>query len=298
MKAIFRVDGTEERADQDLVAAAQEGDQAALEALVEKHQHWIYNISLRMVGRPEDAQDVTQEILIKMITKLSTFRQKSSFRTWLYRIVTNHVINMKRNKLERLFPSLDRHTAFKDGLETAELTGVQQASAETDLLIKETKNFCLMGMLLCLDRTQRVVFILGSILGIESKLGGEFLEISPENFRKMLSRARKQLGNFMDEKCGLINESNTCRCSTKTRACIEAGIVDPDNLRFTKEHLFRVEEFVSRKADMVDSALEMKVQNTFRDQPLLKSPDLFSSLKALLRGKEAGPIINFDDDVA
>ncbi len=295
MKAIFRVDGTEERADQDLVAAAQEGDQAALEALVEKHQHWIYNISLRMVGRPEDAQDVTQEILIKMITKLSTFRQKSSFRTWLYRIVTNHVINMKRNKLERLFPSLDRHTAFKDGLETAELTGVQQASAETDLLIKETKNFCLMGMLLCLDRTQRVVFILGSILGIESKLGGEFLEISPENFRKMLSRARKQLGNFMDEKCGLINESNTCRCSTKTRACIEAGIVDPDNLRFTKEHLFRVEEFVSRKADMVDSALEMKVQNTFRDQPLLKSPDLFSSLNALLRGKEAGPIINFDD---
>jgi len=296
MRAIFRTDETGDAEDTDLVAAAQEGDQAALEALVIKHQHWIYNIALRMVGRPDDAQDVTQEILIKMITKLSTFRRKSSFRTWLYRIVTNHVINMKRNRLERLFTSLDRHAEFKDSLETTEFGGVQHASAETDLLVKETKNFCLMGMLLCLDRTQRVVFILGSILGIDSNRGGEFLSTRPDNFRKILSRARKQLGNFMNENCGLINESNSCRCSTKTKACIEAGVVDPENLRFTREHLLRAEEFVSGKADMVDDALDVKVQNTFRDQPLLKSPDFFSSLKARLNRNEVGLIINFNDN--
>ena len=296
MNTIFRADGTEDAADNGLVLAAQGGDQDALESLVKRHQHWIYNIALRMVGRPDDAQDVTQEILIKMITKLSTFQRKSRFRTWLYRMVTNHVINMKRTRLEHRFSSLDHLVDFKDKLETAEFTGVQHASAEKDLLVKETKNYCLTGMLLCLDRTQRVVFILGAILRIDSRLGGEFLEISPENFRKILSRARKQLGNFMNDNCGLINESNSCRCETKTRACIEAGIVDPDKLRFTKEHLFRAEGVVSDMADRVADALEMKVQNTFRDQPLVRSPDFFSSLKTLLNRNDIGRIINFNDN--
>ena len=118
----------------------------------------------------------------------------------------------------------------------------------------------------------------------------------PENFRKILSRARKQLGNFMNDNCGLINESNSCRCSTKTKACIEAGIVDPEQLRFTKEHLQNVKEFVSEQADMVDSALEMKVQNTFRDQPWLQSRDMFSSLKTLLKRNDIGRMINYNDN--
>jgi len=109
MRNIFRVDEAEETEDKDLVAAAQTGDRAALEALVKKHQAWIYNIAWRMVGSPHDAEDVTQEILIKMMTKLSTFQGKSGFRTWLYRIAANHVINMKRRRTEYFFTSFERH---------------------------------------------------------------------------------------------------------------------------------------------------------------------------------------------
>ena len=83
-------------ADADLVRRARDGDRNALENLVRRYQRWIYNVALRMVWSPEEARDVTQEVLIKVVTKLATFRGRSSFRTWLYRITANHVLNMKR----------------------------------------------------------------------------------------------------------------------------------------------------------------------------------------------------------
>ncbi|HTF39903.1 MAG TPA: RNA polymerase sigma factor, partial [Propionibacteriaceae bacterium] len=87
-------------ADAELVAQANSGDRAALEKLVLRHQAWIYNIAVRMVFQPHDAEEVTQEVLVKVITKLSTFKGESKFRTWLYRIVANHVLNMKRRGVE------------------------------------------------------------------------------------------------------------------------------------------------------------------------------------------------------
>ena len=68
--------------------------------LVLRHQAWIYNIAIRMVFQPQDAEEVTQEVLVKVITKLSTFKGESKFRTWLYRIAANHVLNMKRRSAE------------------------------------------------------------------------------------------------------------------------------------------------------------------------------------------------------
>src|SRR5438552_6970389 len=86
--------------DAELVEQAKNGDRAALEKLVLRHQAWIYNIAVRMVFRPQDAEEVTQEVLVKIITKLGTFNGESSFRTWLYRIAANHVLNMKRRNAE------------------------------------------------------------------------------------------------------------------------------------------------------------------------------------------------------
>ena len=68
-------------ADAELVERAKNGERAALEKLVLRHQAWIYNIAVRMVFRPQDAEEVTQEVLVKVITKLSTFKGESSFRT-------------------------------------------------------------------------------------------------------------------------------------------------------------------------------------------------------------------------
>src|SRR6516162_4709613 len=94
--------------DAELVERAKNGDRAALETLVLRHQAWIYNIAVRMVFRPHDAEEVTQEVLVKVITRLGTFKGESSFRTWLYRIAANHVLNMKRRGAE------SRVTTFAD----------------------------------------------------------------------------------------------------------------------------------------------------------------------------------------
>src|SRR5947209_14841121 len=81
--------------DAELVEQAKSGSRAALEKLILRHQAWIYNIAVRMVFEPHDAEEVTQEVLVKVVTQLSTFQGKSTFRTWLYRIAANHVLNMK-----------------------------------------------------------------------------------------------------------------------------------------------------------------------------------------------------------
>ena len=86
--------------DLDLVQLVQSGSKDALELLIGRHQRWIYNIAIRMLHHPQDAEDATQEILIKLVTKLSTFRGESQFRTWLYRLVVNHLLNLKRARAE------------------------------------------------------------------------------------------------------------------------------------------------------------------------------------------------------
>src|SRR6476659_779922 len=86
--------------DAELAGKACNGDRTALEKLILRHQAWIYNIAVRMVFQPHDAEEVTQEVLVKIITKLSTFQGESKFRTWLYRIVANHVLNMQRRSAE------------------------------------------------------------------------------------------------------------------------------------------------------------------------------------------------------
>ena len=84
------------------VRMAQDGDRGnPLEWLVRRHSPWIYNIALRLLYHPDDAQDASQEILVKVITRLLMFEGRSSFRTWLYRIALNHLLTMKRLRRER-----------------------------------------------------------------------------------------------------------------------------------------------------------------------------------------------------
>lgn len=293
MKNIFDTKNNTDLLDDNLVQLAQSGSKEALEALVRKHQEWIFNLASQMVGSPQDAEDATQEILIKMITKLSTFQGKSSFRTWLYRIVTNHILNMRRSKWERMFRSFEMHSRFQAALDNSEFDITQQYPVDAELLIDETKKLCLTGMLLCLDRQQRLALILSVIFGVNSQVGSEIMEIRPENYRQILSRTRKQLSSFMNEKCGLMNEANPCRCANKTRAAIKAGLVDPERLRFNRDSVQQANRFVAENSELVENALESKMQNLFRQGAYQVSPDWGRFIIRLLQRKEVSQIINF-----
>ncbi len=175
-------------ADVALVAAAQQGNREALEKLIRTHQGWIYNIALRMVWEPEDAQDVTQEVLIKIVTKLGTFQGQSQFRTWLYRIVVNHVLTMKRRSKEESAVSFGEFGRELDNAPDLDLPDPKSVPVDLKVLVDEAKVGCTTAMLLCLDREQRVTFVLGELFGVTDTLGAELLDVSPDNFRQRLAR--------------------------------------------------------------------------------------------------------------
>ncbi len=82
------------------VGLAKEGDQAALEAVVRGIQDRVYGLALRMLWHPADAEDASQEILIKVLTHLSDFRHDSAFLTWVYRIACNHLLTRRKQRAE------------------------------------------------------------------------------------------------------------------------------------------------------------------------------------------------------
>src|SRR5690349_13598422 len=190
-----------------LVKEAVEGSNVAMDKLVRRHQQFIYNVALKLVGNADDAEDLCQEAIIKMITKLSQFKGKSSFRTWLYRIVFNHFVNSTKKKKEADVVSFDQYGHFLDTAYISEEISTEELK-KYDEEIMNVKNSCLSGMLLCLNRQQRMVFILGGMFNINSRLAAQILNMSAGNFRQQLSRAKTDLFTFMNNKCGLINPAN------------------------------------------------------------------------------------------
>jgi RNA polymerase sigma factor (sigma-70 family) len=267
--------------DRELVCQAQNGNREALERLIARHQAWIYNIVLRMVYLPQDAEDATQEILVKLITKLSTFAGKSSFRTWLYRLLVNHVLNMKRGRADAAGWTFTRYGEALDAAPDLDLPDPRLVPADVQLLVDEARIGCTTGMLLCLDREQRLIYILGEIFGVTDLVGAELLEISRENFRQKLARARRDLHNFLHDKCGLVNDANPCRCAKKTQAFMNAGYVDPKNLLFARRHVTRVRDVAGKKCEALD-ALDQAYAELHRDHPFQEPADFVPALRTLI----------------
>lgn len=268
--------------DIELVRRAQEGDRDALEKLILRHQAWVYNISVRMVFVPEEAEEVAQEVLIKAVTKLSTFQGDSKFRTWLYRITANHVLNMKRRGGETSSQTFSTYAAAINGTPDLDLPDPKSVPVDVPLLVEEAKIACTTGMLLCLDRRQRLAFTLGEILGVSDTVGSEVMEMSADNFRQILSRARRDLYQFMSNQCGLVNPSNPCRCHKKTRGFINDGHVDPNRLMFVRLHVQKVDEVASDTVREIEDVLARQHAAIYRDHPFLEPSDQVNWLRRIL----------------
>src|SRR5207244_2930288 len=141
--------------------------------------------------------------------------------TWLYRIVANHVLNMKQRAAEKLSLTFAKLGAAIDNTPELDLPDPKSVPVDLPLIVEEAKIACTTGMLLCLDRKQRLIFTLGEILGASDSIGSEVMEMTADNFRQCLARARRDLHNFMNNQCGVVNKANPCRRVTRTRGCID-----------------------------------------------------------------------------
>lgn len=284
----------DESTDADLIEQAKHGSRDALEKLVLRHQSWIYNIAVRMVFFAQDAEEVTQEVLIKVITRLSTFQGESQFRTWLYRITANHVLNMKRRGGEAGSQTFSSYAAAINDIPDLDLPDPKSVPVDVPLLVEEAKVSCTTGMLLCLDRKQRLIFTLGEIFGASDTVGSEVLEMTADNFRQSLSRARRDLYQFMHGQCGLVNANNPCRCPKKTKGFIEAGHVDPGQLQFVPLHLQRISEVVEGIVLTIDNTVDEQYAAIFREHPFLEQKNQFDWLRQLLDKGDFGTALQLN----
>lgn len=198
-----------------LVEGARGGDSAALNSLVGELVDDVYGLALRMTASTADAEDATQEILLKAVTHLGTFRGEASVRTWVYRIAVRHLIDRGKSRTEALALDFERFGAdLLDGLADP---GGDAAEAE------EVKLGCSLAMLTCLDREHRVAYVLGEVFDLPNRAAAAIVEASEEVYRQRLSRARRQVEAFTRSYCGVVNEQAPCRCDRRVARAIELG---------------------------------------------------------------------------
>ena len=144
-------------------------------------------------------------------------------------------------------------------------------------------------MLICLDREQRLIYLMGDIFHIDHNLGAEIFQISKENFRVKLSRARTELHNYMEYRCGLIKASNPCRCVKKAKVAVEKGIINTENrlfkLEYTDEIRIFVEENLEDYREMVDK-VDKEYIDIYRKHPVRSEFDSSELTEKILEDEE------------
>src|SRR6266478_6135580 len=163
---------------EELARRAVDGDGDAVHHLVRALQDDVHGLALRMLWNREDAEDATQEILVRVVTRLSQFDFRSRLKTWVYRVAVNYILDVKKSPVERMHLNFER---FAEDLAEG-LSSDGPTDAERSLLTEEVKIGCTLGMLQCLDRPHRIAYVLGEILDLPGPEAADALGITSALF--------------------------------------------------------------------------------------------------------------------
>jgi RNA polymerase sigma factor (sigma-70 family) len=229
------------------------GDRQALSALVREIQNPMYRLALRFLGDPDDAQDACQEILIRIVTRLGSFEGRSRFTTWAYTVAVRSLLRTRKRLVESSVQGAKQFAALLDaGLGEVDTT---MEEAEYRLLCEEVRISCTYGMLLCLPRPQRAAYLLADVLGLTDTDGAEILGCTRAAFRQRVSRARRTLRYVIDNRCGLVDPANPCRCGRQIASSQAAGIVDRGHLPLARHPREQVRVWIEPVAKQLDSVI-------------------------------------------
>jgi RNA polymerase sigma factor (sigma-70 family) len=260
-----------------LAEAAAGGDRDALAQVVAAVRDDVYRLALRMLWHPADAEDATQEALIRVVTRIGSYRGEAALRTWVYRVAANHILNWRQSRVEREHLDFRR---FGEDLHEG-LTEPGAPTPDAALLAAEVKLGCTLGMLLCLDRPHRLAYVLSDVFELASDDGAWICETTPAAFRKRASRARALLRAFTAEQCGLVDRSNACRCDRRVEAAVRLGRVRPGELLFAAD--VDAEVAVEEMERLHDLASLM------RDHPDYRTPDrVVDAVRSVVEGGRFG----------
>jgi len=170
------------------------GDRAEFARLVDVYSGSIYRLGLKMLGNPQDAEDVLQNTFLNALTHLSSFEGRSSVATWLYRIATNEALMLIRKRRPEVSLELETQEAEAESIEDLKPTVFADWSGlpENELLSNEGKNI-LDATIQTLPESLRIVFILRDIEGLSIKETADTLNLTETNVKTRLLRARMYL---------------------------------------------------------------------------------------------------------
>jgi RNA polymerase sigma-70 factor (ECF subfamily) len=181
------------------------GDRAEFARLVDAYSSPIYRLGLRMLGNPQDAEDVLQNTFLNALTHLSSFEGRSSLSTWLYRIAANEALMLIRKRKPEVDLERSGNAEGEENDEDLKPSQIVDWSArpEEELLSGEGKKV-LDAAIQTLPESMRLVFLLRDVEGLSIKETAEALNLTETNVKTRLLRARmflrEQLSSYYGER--------------------------------------------------------------------------------------------------
>lgn len=175
-----------------LVRRVQTGDEAAFEVLAGQVRPRVYRWALVQTGDPDDAEDATQEALVRLYLGIPRFRADSRFETWLFAVVRSAAMAVVRRR-ERRRDTMDRYTTL-----AANAVSTESADPLRQMRVEEAARL-VRAFLRDLPQRQRQVFDLVDLQGLGPKEAAHLIGANPATVRTHLLRARRKLRAWLLE---------------------------------------------------------------------------------------------------
>lgn len=190
----------------ELVRRAQQGDDGAFDRLVEMFAPRVYTLAYRLVGNPDDAQDLAQEAFVRVYDALPRFRGEAAFSTWLFRIVTNACHDELARRRRRPLTLTELETGDADGPSPAEMLTTGE-SAE-DVALRDARRDALHQAVAALPSAFRLVLVLYDIQGFSYEEIAGILRVNLGTVKSRLNRARNLLREKITAQRELFGREN------------------------------------------------------------------------------------------
>lgn len=227
------------------------------EQLYIENQAKVYKLALGLTGNANDAEEITQEAFFRALRSFDTYRQDSSFFTWIYRITLNVANDYMKHRRKMPSQVLEDLGYSKEDI----LDKNPSNDPEMLLLAKEARSKCLYSLTECLPIEQRKIFCLAITIGLPYKLVAEILDCSLSKVKTTIHRAKQRWFGYMENRCTLIKKSNPCHCVQWVRFALDKGWISK-------------EEVINRKPENNSQTIaEIRELKTLRDFYTLLYPE-------------------------
>lgn len=178
--------------DFDLIDSILSGNQKDFERLIKIYESNVFRVSMGLLHNKEDAEEVTQDVFLKLYHSLSTFNKKSAFSTWLYRLTINTCLNFLRRKKTKLFWT---------GLSEIFQISSKEASAETRM-INRSEGEMIRRAIDGLPHKQRLAFVLTKYEELPQKEVAAIMNLSEGAVEQLVLRAKNNLRKNLKSPIG------------------------------------------------------------------------------------------------